>query len=410
MVVIAQTPLINSKLKLEQKNQPIMKKIYILFISFLITGLSFGQSLILLEDFTGTAQYTLPNHSGTFDILNNTGSYFTRTDGSDISSPINFTDGDFYFAAQAIGTGSISSPETMLFSNINIATFTNMTFGVALANINDAWDDTDFVHFEYKIDGGAWTNMIWVENGGATNSAPQIDADFNGVGDGLVFLINEFNDDVLFNNFSGPGTSMDIRITFGGLTGVDENIAMASIFLVNDFQLFPDIAITSPTDSQIFPSGTTSVPITYTLINPGSIERVDITVNTVLTSSIGAGPFDVTTSDGEFYDAEIRIFAFGGIEVSSWWVSFSVSNTLGIEENKIEGFSFSPNPTKLGYINISSKSNSRMGVSVFDILGKQVLKETISNNKLSVSNLNAGIYIMKVSQDNATITKKLVIQ
>lgn len=386
-----------------------MKKIYILFISFLITGLSFGQDIILLEDFTGTAKYTLPNHSGIFDILNNTSSYFTRTDGTNIGSPINFTDGDFYFAAQAIGTGSITTPEIMLFSGIDIATFTNMTFGVALANINDAWDDTDFVHFEYKIDGGAWTNMIWVENGGSTDSAPQIDADFNGVGDGVVFLLDEFGEDVQFL-IPDTGTSMDIRITFGGLTGVDENIAMASIFLVNDFQLFPDIAITSPTDSQIFPSGTTSVPITYTLINPGSIERVDITVNTVLTSSIGVGPFDVTTSDGEFYDAEIRIFAFGGIEVSSGWVPFSVSNTLGIDENKIEGFSFSPNPTKLGYINISSKSNSRMGISVFDILGKQVLKETISNNKLGVSNLNTGIYIMKVSQDNATITKKLVIQ
>ena len=51
-----------------------------------------------------------------------------------------------------------------------------------------------------------------------------------------------------------------------------------------------------------------------------------------------------------------------------------------------------------------------MDVAVFDILGKQVLNKTVRNNTLDVSGLTSGIYIMKVSQDNANITKKLVIQ
>ena len=51
-----------------------------------------------------------------------------------------------------------------------------------------------------------------------------------------------------------------------------------------------------------------------------------------------------------------------------------------------------------------------MTVSVFDVLGKQVLNQTVTNNRLNVSGLNSGIYIMKISQDNATITKKLVIK
>ena len=49
-------------------------------------------------------------------------------------------------------------------------------------------------------------------------------------------------------------------------------------------------------------------------------------------------------------------------------------------------------------------------ITVYDVLGKQVLNEKVNDNKLYVSSLNTGIYIMKVSQDNATITKKLVIQ
>ncbi|RLD29742.1 MAG: hypothetical protein DRI75_02395 [Bacteroidetes bacterium] len=82
---------------------------------------------------------------------------------------------------------------------------------------------------------------------------------------------------------------------------------------------------------------------------------------------------------------------------------------LSTKENKIDGFSFSPNPTSLGYINISSRSQTALKVNVFDILGKQVINETVSNNRLNVSSLNRGVYIMRVSQDNAFVTKKLVI-
>ncbi len=91
-------------------------------------------------------------------------------------------------------------------------------------------------------------------------------------------------------------------------------------------------------------------------------------------------------------------------------LSFVDNNTLSVENNQIEGFSMYPNPTSLGYVNIRSKSNSKLTVDIFDVLGKQVINETVSNKELNVSNLNTGIYIMKVSQENATITKKLVIQ
>ncbi len=83
---------------------------------------------------------------------------------------------------------------------------------------------------------------------------------------------------------------------------------------------------------------------------------------------------------------------------------------LSTKDNQIEGFRFSPNPTALGYVNISSRSQTALQINVFDILGKQVISNTITNNKLDVSYLNAGIYIMRVSQNNVTTTKKLVIQ
>lgn len=83
--------------------------------------------------------------------------------------------------------------------------------------------------------------------------------------------------------------------------------------------------------------------------------------------------------------------------------------TLSVKNERIEGLSFSPNPTNIGYVNISSRSQVAMKVNVYDILGKQVINKVMTSQKLDVSSLNAGVYIMKIIQGNATSTKKLVI-
>jgi Secretion system C-terminal sorting domain/Lamin Tail Domain len=73
-------------------------------------------------------------------------------------------------------------------------------------------------------------------------------------------------------------------------------------------------------------------------------------------------------------------------------------------------FKIYPNPTSTGFIDISSNNNAAMKVTVFDVLGKQVINQMVSNKRLDVSNLNTGVYIMRVTQDNASVTKKLVIK
>ena len=55
-----------------------------------------------------------------------------------------------------------------------------------------------------------------------------------------------------------------------------------------------------------------------------------------------------------------------------------------------------------------------MGViqaNVFDMLGKQVVIDTnVVDGRLNISSLNAGIYIVKLTQNNSTTTKKLIIE
>lgn len=84
----------------------------------------------------------------------------------------------------------------------------------------------------------------------------------------------------------------------------------------------------------------------------------------------------------------------------------TLSNT-NFDSNTFKVF---PNPTNTGFVTINSTSNDLIKVSVFDILGKQVLEGNVVNNELNVSSLNAGIYILKLTQNNASTTKKLVIE
>lgn len=83
---------------------------------------------------------------------------------------------------------------------------------------------------------------------------------------------------------------------------------------------------------------------------------------------------------------------------------------LSVSQFENNTFKVYPNPTSTGFVTITSSTANDMNVSVFDILGKQVINETVANNRLNVSTLNSGVYIMKISQNGATATKKLVIK
>ena len=62
------------------------------------------------------------------------------------------------------------------------------------------------------------------------------------------------------------------------------------------------------------------------------------------------------------------------------------------------------------FIVFSSALNAEMNVQIFDILGKQILTSKVTNNTLNVSKLNSGIYIVKITEEGKTATRKLVVK
>lgn len=90
-------------------------------------------------------------------------------------------------------------------------------------------------------------------------------------------------------------------------------------------------------------------------------------------------------------------------------VTFS-SGILSNNQNSITGLSVFPNPVKNGVFYINTDANAERTVTVFDVLGKQVLNTTTSESAINVSNLTAGVYMVQITEEGNTATKKLVIE
>ncbi|MEL6811916.1 MAG: T9SS type A sorting domain-containing protein, partial [Bacteroidota bacterium] len=81
---------------------------------------------------------------------------------------------------------------------------------------------------------------------------------------------------------------------------------------------------------------------------------------------------------------------------------------LGTDDNKIEGFTYYPNPTE-GVLNLNA-IDSIENVAIYNILGQQVLNQDIAatNAQLDIANLSQGTYILKVIVNGETGTYKLI--
>lgn len=81
------------------------------------------------------------------------------------------------------------------------------------------------------------------------------------------------------------------------------------------------------------------------------------------------------------------------------------------EQNTNVDFNIYPNPNN-GIFTIVGDNSSAV-VNVYNITGENVYQENISslsNNEINISNLNKGVYFVKLSNANNTITKKVVIK
>ncbi|MFK8060066.1 MAG: hypothetical protein AB8B78_08255, partial [Polaribacter sp.] len=249
-----------------------MKKNYILtlLLAFGVSLTSFGQTTVFSESFetgnSGAASETCNDNSGDF---------FTRTDGSDISSAyqVSGQDGNFFFAAMDTdGAPCTMATQTLMFNDIDISTKTDLTLAVLLAEDQPSdgkfdWDGGDLFYIEVDYDNsGTFTKVLQfatTADSGFNVSSPMQDTDFDGIGDGQAL-----ND--VFSEFTiglGTGNTIDIRLVFDGLGAGDEDIAIDNIRVIDGFVAAPSLSISGVTQNQIFHPATTEVMVNLNTSN-----------------------------------------------------------------------------------------------------------------------------------------------
>ncbi|MBD3723545.1 MAG: T9SS type A sorting domain-containing protein [Flavobacteriaceae bacterium] len=188
-----------------------------------------------------------------------------------------------------------------------------------------------------------------------------------------------------------------------------------------------------------FPSITASNSIESGVINLNGDDRIRIieTASTTVIDQFGVSDVDGTGTswewldtyavrnngtgpDGAFVEAN---WTFGGINLFDTGAGTCKGGTqlqqivplanftLSTQNfNAIDGLKVYPNPVSGNTLYLESTANASKQVQVYDVLGKQVINTTVNNNSLNVANLNAGVYIVKITEEGKTATRKLVVK
>jgi hypothetical protein len=257
---------------LKQNGMKNWLQFYVFILVFGLGSTLNGQDLPFLLDFETAAGYT----TSVIEFSDGGTDYFTRTDGGNIGGAVNIgnVQGNYFFGAQDTDGSDNTGPDvlTIDISDIDISgTSGNYLFSVFIAEDDDGsaqdWDGNTSLLIEYDIDDlGNWVSLLAVEGSTTgTNSAPAIDTDFDGVGDGA-----EITDDLVQFSipFMGSGSFLDIRVTFSNLDAGDEDIAIDHIEIVDAAAICPISALTleSATCSSITagPGDTYTIEVSYT--------------------------------------------------------------------------------------------------------------------------------------------------
>jgi hypothetical protein len=212
----------------------------------------------------------------------------------------------------------------------------------------------------------------------------------------------------------------------------------------------PQLAVASHTGGQVTLTPTTDQWARFNLfdfpIPTASYNKVTITLQNLSTNDdqlgfiVVNGSTEVVTQAMTTSDVSIQTYVFDATQFTNWTgdiqsvrvrftdadnptsgrssgtgniiiddIVFEFDASLSSKDFKTLSFSLYPNPAK-NVLNINS-INKISKVTIFEITGKRVLEaKELTDSKINISQINTGIYIVKIQDEfNNISTKKLVI-
>jgi len=355
----------------------------------------------IVASFTGggTETYVPTVVGGTIDVANSddpstsaTGTIIVNaTEGTDVVYTIT--------SANCNIQGSITSPECEPSTNVvDIATLRQGTLGDKYTLTGEAFLTYQQTFRGQKYIQDATAAILIDDNDGNITTT-------YAVGDGITGItgeLSEFNGVMQFIPESDPGaaTSTGNNLTIQTVTIADFNANSEDY--ESELIAFLNVSLTDADGTVTFATGTNYVISNGSETTTMRTQFFDadyigqVIPTTQLSNIVGiASQFDNGT------DVTPQIFPRDSNDFNA---------NLSASSNTLTNVSIYPNPSNTGLVTIETASNEAAAVEVYNLLGKQVISQTLTNSTLNVANLSSGVYLVKVSVEGKSATKKLVIE
>lgn len=81
-----------------------------------------------------------------------------------------------------------------------------------------------------------------------------------------------------------------------------------------------------------------------------------------------------------------------------------------LHNDEIAGFKLYPNPVIADVVYITTEKNHAKEVKIYDVFGELILTDRLNSKAMNISKLSSGVYVVQVTEDDKTITRKLIVK
>ncbi len=218
--------------------------------------------------------------------------FFTRTNSTNLNDggaySVTGQQGQWWWAGEDIGSPPCdgNERETVTFQTVNTDGYTNLTAKILIAEDdaadgNEDWNSDDYFKLQYSLDGGStYQDLICVAssvigNDPNENSAPYLDADCDGFGEGVEITpqFAEFTQVLPINTASSVRLRAEVR-----LSNSEEDISFDYIRLEGTPQQTDNVNVSFVTDIGVA-GERTSPHVTKVVLNAPAPLSQPVTVN-----------------------------------------------------------------------------------------------------------------------------------
>jgi len=265
-----------------------------------------------------------------------------------------------------------------------------------------------------------------VDNSGATVPSPyQAVWDNDALEDWLeIFYLGAAGslDEQPGSTSSGAGGTRGVKLYDDGdpvITGCSRRLYQKVVGLTigNDYTFSVDSrSEETGTPSEVYILNTEITDEVGINTNGGSDASVDgfttITTDYNTDSSVFTNTSLTFTATNTFVVVYVRSLSSVDDATEVFYDNFSLVQdaTASVDDVFASNLKIYPNPAN-DYISILSNNVKISSVELYNILGSKIVSaKTLTNDRLNISNVSKGIYLLKINAEGASTTKKIVIE